>query len=312
MSIKITKKEFEDGVINKVEFINKMHEFHKVLFDYSNNLKDTEISKIILQQGSIIFTSKSTYEHPMECSFYVDIIDKRVTPLDTFNFNVYEKEDSKMLFNLIENGDTIFDIGANIGWYSNHLAKKNPNSILYCFEPIPETYLQLKNNSILNSNNNLKLYNFALSSKKEKIIFYTSPYETGASSSQNITENKNMIKIECEADTIDNFCFMNKVDKLDFIKCDVEGAEFFVFQGGKETFKKFKPIIFTEMLRKWAAKFGYHPNDIISYFSNFGYNCFVSNNSKLKLVETVNDETIETNFFFLHPILHEQKIKLYS
>ena len=41
-----------------------------------------------------------------------------------------------------------------------------------------------------------------------------------------------------------------------------------------ETFKKFKPIIFTEMLRKWAAKFGYHPNDIINYFSNFGYNCF--------------------------------------
>jgi hypothetical protein len=54
--------------------------------------------------------------------------------------------------------------------------------------------------------------------------------------------------------------------KVDFIKCDVEGAELFVYQGAKATLMQQKPIVFTEMLRKWAAKFDYHPNDIIALF----------------------------------------------
>ena len=106
-----------------------------------------------------------------------------------------------------------------------------------------------------------------------------------------------MTKLELVDDSIDNFMIINSIDKLDFVKCDVEGAEYFVYQGGLETFKHKKPIIFTEMLRKWAAKFGYHPNDIINYFSQFGYKCFIANKGKLKIVDKVDEQTIETNFF---------------
>lgn len=217
---------------------------------------------------------------------------------------MYEKDDSEMLFNLVKDGDTIFDIGANIGWYSNHLAKKFPNSKIYSFEPIPETFNQISANTELNGSTNIRLNNLALSSKKEKLTFYYSPTVTGASSSKNITENQNMTKLEIEADTIDNFIMTNSIDNLDFVKCDVEGAEYFVYQGGLETFKNKKPIIFTEMLRKWAAKFDYHPNDIINYFLQFGYKCFTANRGKLKMVDKVDEQTMETNFFFLHESKH--------
>ena len=62
------------------------------------------------------------------------------------------------------------------------------------------------------------------------------------------------------------------------------------------------------MLRKWAAKFDYHPNDIINYFIQFGYNCFTANEGKLKIVDKVDDQTIETNFFFLHESKHSNVI----
>ena len=117
-----------------------------------------------------------------------------------------------------------------------------------------------------------------------------------------------MTQIECEADTIDNFVENNKIPKVDFIKIDVEGAEYFVFQGGIKTITNHKPIVFTEMLRKWAKKFGYTPNDIITYFSQLGYKCFVSSNNKLKLINQVDDNTQETNYFFLHPVNHVNKI----
>ena len=304
MNIKKVKTEYEEQTISKVNFIDKMHEFHKVLFDFSENLKNTEIAKIEIQDDKVLFTTRATDYHPGGCKFFVDIVDKRVTPVDTFNFDVYEKEDSEMLFNLVKDGDTIFDIGANIGWYSNHLAKKFPNSTIYSFEPIPETFRQITANTKLNGATNILLNNLALSSKKEKLVFFYSPTVTGASSSQNITENQDMLKLEVEADTLDNFMINNSITKLDFIKCDVEGAEYFVYQGGFETFKNNKPIVFTEMLRKWAGKFGYHPNDIISYLCQFGYNCFCASNGKLKLVDKVDEQTNETNFFFLHVEKH--------
>ena len=225
---------------------------------------------------------------------------------------MYEKDDSEMLFKLINDGDTIFDIGANIGWYSNHLAKKLSNSTIYSFEPIPETFDQLSANTYLNGATNIRLNNLAFSSKKEKLTFYYSPTVTGASSSQNITENQSMTKLYLEAETIDNYMITNSITKLDFIKCDVEGAEYFVFQGGFETIKSSKPIVFTEMLRKWAAKFGYHPNDIINYFSNFGYKCFIANEGKLRIVDKVDEQNIETNFFFLHESKHSQVLNQFK
>ena len=308
MNITKAKIEYKEQKINKANFIDKMHEFHKVLFDFSENLKDTEIAKIEIEDNKVVFTTRATEYHPGGCKFFVDAVDKRVTPVDTFNFDMYEKDDSEMLFNLVKDGDTIFDIGANIGWYSNHLAKKFPNSTIYSFEPIPETFNQITANTQLNGAKNIKLNNLALSSKKEKLVFYYSPSVTGASSSQNITENHNMTKIDLETETIDNFMIANSITELDFIKCDVEGAEYFVYQGGFETIKINKPIVFTEMLRKWAGKFGYHPNDIINYFFQFGYKCFIANKGKLKIIDKVDEQTIETNFFFLHESKHSHVI----
>jgi FkbM family methyltransferase len=206
--------------------------------------------------------------------------------------------------NSVKNGDTIFDIGANIGWYTNHLSKKLPKSQIYSFEPIPETFSQLKNNTIINDSKNVILNNIALSAKIETLSFYYSPTVTGASSTRNITDNLNMFRLECNANTIDNYMSQNNIEKLDFVKCDVEGAEYFVFQGGKDTFKNHLPIVFTEMLRKWAKKFDYHPNDIINYLSQFGYKCFICSKGKLKSIECIYDSTLETNFFFLHPTKH--------
>jgi len=308
MSIKETKSNFKNNTLSKADFITKMHEFHKVLFDFSNNLAETEIAKIEIEDGNVIFTSRKTDFHPGNARFYVDILDKRITPIDTFNFDQYEQEDSEMLYKLVSDGDVIFDIGANIGWYSNHLSKKLPDSIIYSFEPIPETFAQIKKNTELNKSKNIILNNLAFSDAIQTLSFYYSPTITGASSSVNITENDSMVKLECKANTIDNFVKENNISSLDFIKCDVEGAEFMVYKGGAATIEKYKPIVFSEMLRKWAAKFNYHPNDIIGFFKKFGYNCYTAHNGRLVAVEKITDETVETNYFFLHPEKHAEKI----
>lgn len=87
---------------------------------------------------------------------------------------------------------------------------------------------------------------------------------------------------------------------VDLVKCDVEGAELHVFEGGVSTFAKDRPVIFTEMLRKWCSKFHYHPNAIISLLKGIGYQCYAINASGLVECPEVTDQTAETNFLFLH------------
>ena len=108
---------------------------------------------------------------------------------------------------------------------------------------------------------------------------------------------------------MDTFVKDEKISALDFVKCDVEGAEYFVYQGGLETLKKFKPIIFSEMLRKWSAKFDYHPNDIINLLKQIGYLCFVIRGRKLEEFTLMDENTLETNFIFLHKEKHAQQVK---
>ena len=95
------------------------------------------------------------------------------------------------------------------------------------------------------------------------------------------------------------------INKLDFIKCDVEGAEKLVFEGGLETIKKYKPIIYAEMLRKWSKSFGYHPDDIINLLADIGYHCYRYFNNKMEKIDSVTPQMETTNFFFLQQSKHK-------
>ncbi|MFA6086649.1 FkbM family methyltransferase [Mucilaginibacter sp.] len=309
MKLTELKELFSNGEISKMDYIDNMHSLHLLLFDYTEFLKKSDISKITIQDDLLIMTSRETDYHKGGLSFYCDLLDKRNTPIEVLNFGTYEPEESAMLYRIIEENYTVFDIGGNLGWYTNHIAPLLTEGEIYAFEPIPETFEKLVKNVQLNGFDNITLENFAFSDKQDKIKFFYSPAMPGASSSQNITGGNNMQELECITNTVDNYVADNKISKLDFIKCDVEGAEFMVFKGAKNTIQKYHPIVFSEMLRKWSAKFNYHPNDIINFFRELGYECYTANQKGLVAFDIVDENTIETNFFFLHTDIHKEKIK---
>jgi hypothetical protein len=127
----------------------------------------------------------------------------------------------------------------------------------------------------------------------------------------NVSARKDITVVQAQVKKLDE-CFSDISNKIDFIKCDVEGAELLVFQGGINILTQHKPIIFSEILRKWSAKFNYHPNDILSLLKEIGYQCFVVHHEKLLSINKVTDDTIETNFFFLHTTKHAEHIKIFS
>lgn len=108
--------------------------------------------------------------------------------------------------------------------------------------------------------------------------------------------------------TLDDF-LVQVQNPVNFIKCDVEGAELLVFQGGLRTMARDQPIIFSEILRKRSAKFSCRPNEIFELFRVQGYRAFTVEGDSLKEFGTMDQSTVETNFFFLHAQKHAQHIQ---
>jgi FkbM family methyltransferase len=273
-------------------------ENHDILFAYSEFIKDRDIQKIEISDDAVVMTSREL-GIKIVCNRY----DERIAPIEILNMKHYEKEDSDMIYRLVKDGDTIFDIGGNMGWYSIGLYKTKKNVDIHTFEPIPNTYESLVGNARINGAK-IKINNFGLSDRKQDLTFYFYKEGSGNASAAIMNNDRENIEVKCHVDTLDNYFIEQKLEKLDFIKCDVEGAELLTFRGGIKTIEKCKPIVFTEMLRKWSAKFDYHPNEIIELFKSMGYGCYFVVGNRLKEISTMTDETIETNFFFLHGQKH--------
>lgn len=303
MKISEAHEQLLNGHISKPDYIQTMYEaHHSILFDYANYIKNTNISAIEITDDNIVMTSRNN-----GVKMICPLGDHRVAPIEILNFGDYEPDYSSLIMRLISPKDCVIDIGANMGWYAINIGKIFPLSQIFAFEPIPKTFSLLEKNIQLNASHNISALPFGLSDEQKDLVFYFYPEGSGNASSANLSERTNAELINCHVKRLDDFVMENQL-RVDFIKCDVEGAELFAFRGAKETLLRNKPIVFTEMLRKWAAKFGYHPNDIINFFSGIGYQCFAVVDNKLVEFFTMNENTIETNFFFLHPEKHAEKL----
>jgi FkbM family methyltransferase len=211
----------------------------------------------------------------------------------------------KTVLQLARTCDTIFDIGANVGLYSVVLGQRFPDARIVAFEPIPSTLKEFERNLELNAIHNVTVHRIGLSDHAANATFYFDATATGATSGAPLGPEFGATEtLTCPVETLDQFVTRTG-DVPQFIKCDVEGGELSVFRGGAQTLKTHTPMIFTEMLRKWSLRFGYHPNEIITFLGSFGYECFSMADGLLKPFATMTEETVETNFFFLHAVRHK-------
>ena len=290
------KKMFDNKELNKISYSNFMYEiYHSKLYEYKDYLKSNNIIKSINISADNIIFEIILFNTPIR----LIAKDREIMsfPLYLFNTMKYEADEMNIITYCIDDNDIVFDIGANIGIYTI-LLNKLKKIETYSFEPIPITFNNLTNNIKIN-NIKCNIYNIGLSDKNDELTFYLNKIESGASSLRNLKEdNENVELINCQVRKLDDFVKENNINKVDFIKIDIEGSELFAIQGGIYTITYHKPIIFCEMLRKWCKKFDYHPNDIIKLLSNIGYSCYAISNNGINKIELVDEDTIETNFIF--------------
>lgn len=172
-------------------------------------------------------------------SEYADIVQEFAFPetsndLISYNEGPYEFDQIRL-----KKGDYVFDCGANLGLFSAIAAAKGCK--VFAFEPMPAVLEELK---ITASNNDgICVYPFALADESKEINIEYSSF-TGSTIKEERIErkrNEDFKKITVQCKTIDDFVEEHGIEKVDFIKADIEGAEREMLRGAMKTMKRFAP-----------------------------------------------------------------------
>jgi FkbM family methyltransferase len=141
----------------------------------------------------------------------------------------------KVLKNFIVKNPIFFDVGANIGSYSLSLINHFPDSKIYSFEPNPNTFKKIKKDTL---QKNIKFHNIGLGSVPGNNIIYDYKNSSGTEHASiykevfpEIYNDDSIAGISFVSETIDVFCKLNEINKIDFLKIDTEGSEFDVLKG---------------------------------------------------------------------------------
>lgn len=190
----------------------------------------------------------SFWHEGVEVQFYVpdadtDLIQREIVMHKTF----YQIENLKAISNRFDlRGAHVLDAGANIGNHSVYFSKICQSEVCYAFEPNPQAYLILEKNLSINSISGVKLFKEGLSDSPGMIYF--AHQDAGNLGGTRFAREGRRGGVPCR--TIDSL----EIERLDFIKIDVEGMGHVVLRGASQTLANTKAPILIELFAAERAE----------------------------------------------------------
>jgi FkbM family methyltransferase len=183
----------------------------------------------------------------------------------------YEQAVTKVLLSHLVDKKVFVDIGANIGWYSLMAAHHSPDLIVHAFEPGDLANKYLSMNVQRNKLGGRIHINKSAVCEHTGTVRFTNNKIGHALNYVCPSQSKMINTIEVESVTLDDYVRTNNLAQVDYIKCDVEGAEYGVLLGALETLNRFNPILFLEVDDTWMLRYGTNAEELFTLLSKAGY-----------------------------------------
>ena len=189
---------------------------------------------------------------------------------------------------LVKEGDTAIDIGANLGYYTRPLADiVGATGEVYAVEPVPVIFEVLKRN--VGGRKNVALLNYALGSEERTIEMANDSVAAAGyfGTGRNFVSDGELSgdAIRFSAQMIRGSKLFADLKRIDFIKCDIEGYERIVIPELQPLIERHHPTVLIETD-------GETRQEIIKMFTQMGYRAYMLENGKEVTLDAASDKDI--------------------
>ncbi|MGH3614024.1 MAG: FkbM family methyltransferase [Pseudonocardia sp.] len=194
-------------------------------------------------------------------------------------FGCHDPSMHRFIENHVKPGMTCFDVGANVGVVALHLARRvGLSGSVHAFEPVSSIRRRLTENTERNGlSTTVKIHPAALSNGSGRAVMAVAD-ETATNQGQASLVNSDnpqlVISTEITTITIDEFVESNGVDRLDFLKVDIQGAELLLLEGGSRVFTELSPQILMEVSPEDLGGMGKNSRDLLEAVEAYGYRIY--------------------------------------
>jgi FkbM family methyltransferase len=194
---------------------------------------------------------------------------------EILHLTLFEHEglETKIVKKIVKEGENALVLGANIGYWTCLLAKiVGESGKVFTFEPSPTNFEYLKKNVEANGYKNVILEPKAVADKS----FHTKLYLSEGGSMDNRIYDSHMYKTTVDVDVvkIDDY-FQNSELQFDFIKMNIQGADFAAIEGMDLLLKKSPNAkLIVEFAPEMSKGFGTDPNKFIDNMVEKDYNFY--------------------------------------
>ncbi|MFF8594186.1 FkbM family methyltransferase [Streptomyces sp. NPDC015220] len=199
-------------------------------------------------------------------------------------------------------GAVCLDIGAEYGLYTWSLsALAGPSGQVHSVEPLPGPAGWLRTAAAVLGCDNVTVHRMALAARAQDgtmslprrrlLPVHGRAYLTeGASGPGPNTEFRASRPVPAPVRTVDGLCHHMRLDRVDFIKADVEGAEAAVLSGARRTLLRHRPVLLLEIEDRHLAKYGTEPADLVTRLGALDYTMYRRRAGRWQRVTQVTDD----------------------
>jgi FkbM family methyltransferase len=191
----------------------------------------------------------------------------------TFVGGCIEPNEFAFMSSVLRPGMVMVDVGANDGFFASFAARRvGEQGRVYAFEPSRREFGRLEANLTLNRLTNVRPIHKGVSDGSGTGVLHICEYgHEGQNTLGDFVHEVNGAGTETvELCSLNDYFSNEKLSRLDFIKIDVEGAEFKVLSGARELISRYKPIVMLEVLDEALHKQGSSADQVIALLKELG------------------------------------------
>lgn len=176
------------------------------------------------------------------------------------------------IFARLAPGAVVLDIGASVGAWTVPMARRlDAAGRVYAFEPVPANRSRLERAVAANALRNVTVSPLALGDDSRQVDMWLRSAQTGADSGTAAVVPTGAGHLTVSMCSLDDWMVQAGLERLDFIKLDVEGAEFLVLAGAGQALSRFRPLILAEFDEYWISTHGRTAADVTRWAAAHDY-----------------------------------------